>query len=1079
MLSLRGQAVLLFCTSLVACHTAGPTQTGALTTAAAVHRLSTEEASTRPQVHLSGTITVIDEFSRIMFVQDGTGAVWTTMPPGMPNLPGNTSIELSGTAAEIGQDRAVIYPSVTRLGLGTEPQHRQISRADLTAERKNYALGVLRLRIKEMLPAAGREIRLTGEMNGGLVEVTLLHPPSVVYGNLIGQEVDLAGVPAPPTQVSASGLPLFLANFLDTVADVKPSSEHLKVLTTVREVKSLDSIEARRAYPVALHGVVTTSVPAAYMLTIQDETGAIYLSADPRGAYPPQGCLIRVEGTTSPGDAAPSIAVTKIVREGRAAMPAPVDLEKFEINDIRLDNLWAHLDGVVRWMAPDPAGGYQLVMATPRFRTTVNVRSGSAAEAALYVPGTTITLDGTYSPRADRFRHWRDFEVFTPSFNLVRIRRPAPGAHDEPQVSEMSLSRLFYYGTVSSPTTPTRLRGVVTLRTSDGNFYVSDGQGGVLVVPVADQKPVKPGMFLELTGFLPHDPVQRRIEDATWTVLGERPPPEAPVIQPESALDGSYESHWVRMEGRLTHRQQAVEANILVLESPSVLVDVYSTAAPDAAWAGLRMGSLLMVRGVVRPSIDRTGLIGSRTVRVLVNSSQDIQVIEMASWWTPEHLTATLVVSSALLFALLLFASMLVRRVWSQSEIIVKKLEAEAALKAEAQAASRAKSQFLASMSHEIRTPMNGVLGLTELALQSVGHPEQVSFLQNALQSARSLMGILNDVLDLAKIESGKMTLGEERFCFEPVLQPIVAAAVQQCKAKGVEFVCEVDPDVPEMVIGDAKRLQQIVSNLVSNACKFTHEGKVEVHASAEGAAGEQFTLVLHVHDTGIGIADDQLSRVFGDFKQADRSDSRRYEGTGLGLAICLRLAHLMGGTITVDSKLGRGSDFCVRVPLRSVPKAEAVKSPAAAAPSPNAATPEQGSFRPLKILVAEDNRVNRLLLGRILEKAGHHAVFAENGVEALQLWEVGGFDLVLMDLQMPVMDGLEATRELRKREAGRQYRTPIVAVTARAMHADRNLTIAAGMDGYVSKPYSADDILTAIKLAMWQRDGAASDGFA
>jgi CheY-like chemotaxis protein len=361
---------------------------------------------------------------------------------------------------------------------------------------------------------------------------------------------------------------------------------------------------------------------------------------------------------------------------------------------------------------------------------------------------------------------------------------------------------------------------------------------------------------------------------------------------------------------------------------------------------------------------------------------------------------------------------------------------------------------------------MNGILGLTELALQTVGQPEQVSYLQNAFQSARSLMGILNDVLDLAKIESGKMTLAEESFSFPMMLHPVVAPAIQQCKAKGVQFVCSVAASVPDMVIGDAMRLRQIVSNLVSNACKFTHKGRIEVEASAEDIAGECFSLVLHVRDTGIGIAPDQIGRIFDAFEQGDRSDSRRYGGTGLGLAICLNLAHLMGGEIEATSKLGEGSDFCVHIPMRReiVPIA-----PASGPVSPPAEPTAPGvvACQPLRILAAEDNRINRLLLGRILENAGHKAVFAENGVEALRLWENGGFDLLLMDLQMPVMDGLEAAQEIRRREAGNAAHTPIIAVTARAMHEDRELTVAAGMDGYVSKPYSAEDILTAIRSVL------------
>jgi CheY-like chemotaxis protein len=272
------------------------------------------------------------------------------------------------------------------------------------------------------------------------------------------------------------------------------------------------------------------------------------------------------------------------------------------------------------------------------------------------------------------------------------------------------------------------------------------------------------------------------------------------------------------------------------------------------------------------------------------------------------------------------------------------------------------------------------------------------------------------------------------------------------------------------MVVGDAMRLRQVVINLVSNACKFTPTGKVEVDASIEeGSAAavedkERFTLVLHVRDTGIGIAPDQIHLVFDAFEQADRSDSRRYGGTGLGLAICRNLTRLMGGEIQVNSKLNEGSDFRIRIPMRRAPQPDALEHGQASSPEPLATEPS--AFRPLRILAAEDNRINRILLGRILEQAGHHADFAGDGAETLRMWEQGGYDLLLMDLQMPVMDGLETTKEIRRRETGTGRRTPIIAVTARAMHEDRDLTIAAGMDGYVSKPYSKEDILAAIQRA-------------
>lgn len=1075
MISLRGHKVLLFAFALLACRRPGPTQSRPITTADAIQRLSWEEASARPPVQLTGTVTVVDHFTQTMFVQDKSGAVWVTLPIAMRAPTMGATIGLRGTAVAVGPDRAIINPVIESLQWGRQPEPRQITNRDLKAEHKNYSLSRFRVRIKRIIPTIGKEIRFSGEMAGGAVEVSLQTAQALDVGGLVGKEVDVTGVPAPPTQASTTALPLFLAQRLKPLEAPAKSTARLRLLTTIREVKSMDSIEVLRSYPVDLHGVVATSSPGAYMLTMQDGTGAIFVWLLHPERYPPQGFRIRVEGHSAGSESLPMVTASRVTIEAPARLPAAFDLARVKVNDARLDNLWIHVDGVVRGVSPSPIGGYQMVVAAAQFRTTVIVQSGTAEEAARFLPGTPVAFDGTYSAHADRFRRWRYFLVYTPSLSDIRIRQSVPAAGPESQVADLPLRNLFRYGSESSPARPVRIRGIVTLAGADGSFYISDGDGGVQVVPAPGAGPVTPGTLVEVTGFLPTDPSDLHIEDATWHVAGTRSLPAAPVVQAESALDGSYESRWIRLEGRLTHRQQAIGHNILVLESPSALVNVYSNGVPDAVWESLRMGSTLMVRGIILPPLDKTSLAGSRTVSMLIDSSRDIQVLKMASWWTPEHLTATLITVSVLLFALFLLATVLARRVWSQSRTIAKRLQVEAGLKVEAQAASRAKSQFLASMSHEIRTPMNGVLGLTELAVQTAGQPEQASYLENALQSARSLMNILNDILDLAKIEAGKMTVVEESFAFSSILQPVVAAATVQCNAKGLQIVCSVKPDVPDRLIGDGKRLQQILANLLSNACKFTHKGSIEIEVTADGWLDQRFFLVVHVRDTGIGIAEDQISRVFGDFEQADRNDSRRYEGTGLGLAICLRLAQLLGGQIDATSTLGQGSDFRISLPVRL---AAAAAAPSGAQSPVQAALPESLSGRPLKILAAEDNRINRLLLGRILEMAGHRAVFAENGVETLELWQDGDFDVLLMDLQMPDMDGLEATREIRRREAGNRARTPIIAVTARAMHGDRDQAVEAGMDGYVSRPYSSEDILAAIQRVLSPNNNGKSNGF-
>lgn len=396
-------------------------------------------------------------------------------------------------------------------------------------------------------------------------------------------------------------------------------------------------------------------------------------------------------------------------------------------------------------------------------------------------------------------------------------------------------------------------------------------------------------------------------------------------------------------------------------------------------------------------------------------------------------------------------------------------IEAElTAAKAAAEAASVAKAGFLANMSHEIRTPMNGVIGFAELLLASDLSPGQRRDAGLIADSGKTMMKLLNDILDLSKIEAGQLDVVAEPFDLPHAVRACGKLLAPSAAQKHLALDVTVADDVPRFVIGDGLRVRQVVLNLVGNAIKFTAQGSVALCVELTEDGGEPW-LAITVRDTGIGIAPDRQSAIFEEFVQADHSITRRYGGTGLGLAISNRLATLMGGRIVVDSAVGHGTTVTLMLPA-TIARSQAAPAPEIAAPAPRSA-------RPCRVLLAEDHEVNQLLVRAMLAHGGHSVVLVEDGqaaVDAVRDSVAAGtpFDLVLMDMQMPVMDGLAATRAIRATEGAGQRRLPIVALTANAFAADLDSCRIAGMDDHVAKPVSMEALLAAVDR--WSGPAAA-----
>lgn len=428
----------------------------------------------------------------------------------------------------------------------------------------------------------------------------------------------------------------------------------------------------------------------------------------------------------------------------------------------------------------------------------------------------------------------------------------------------------------------------------------------------------------------------------------------------------------------------------------------------------------------------------------------------LAAWYGSFKLLVALsgLAACVILFGTFSFARVLARIERQQTELEKAKQLSDVA-NAEAQRANRAKSEFLAAMSHEIRTPMNGVIGFADLLMMTKLNPKQLDYAQTVRDAAYSLLTVINDILHFSKIEAGGVRLSPEPTDVRDVIDDAIAVTSPAATAKALEVVSEISRDVPSLVMIDPDRLNQVLTNLVGNAVKFTESGRVVVSCETVGRSETEISLFFAVTDTGIGIAEKAMPNLFEKFTQADSTVGRRYGGTGLGLAICKKLVELMGGRIGVDSEPGKGSRFWFTVPVTIATASKAEPSSA-----------ETRLMTTGRILVVDDNQTNRLLVSEILKAAGHRYELASSGEAALGKVAAEDFDLILMDINMPRMDGLQTAAHIRSMR-GNKRSIPILALTASALPDEVETYLRAGMNGYLAKPVNPKDLLSTVANAL------------